>query len=287
MSENLSEEKIVEATVINEEKVEKEKNVEKSSTAEAKISVETTTKSNYFLKKLIPIIKSKAFLIGMAILIYTIIVALITVKIDRKIVANNIQKSFQEVFNIDNDSSNKIENKVSKGDKKPKKEAEKLNIGQTITIGDVMELTIESSEWTDEIKPSNTSGFYSYYEDKEGEKYFVIKGKVKNIASEDLDLDYVNQSKIIVNDTYKADVRFEAEESDGTSFYADVKPLQTLNFVAYASLSDEVYNICEKIRCDLDIVNDSAYMNEFFSNNTPHDSFYIEFDNSMNKGSEE
>ena len=271
MSENLNEEKMVEAEVVNEEKVGEKENAE--------ISVEPTTKGNDFIKKLIPIIKSKAFLIGMAILIYTIIVASITVKIDRKIIANNIQKSFQEAFNIDSNSSNKIENKVGKEDKKPKKEAEKLNIGQTITIGDVMELTLESSEWTDEIKPSNTSDFYTYYEDKEGEKYFVIKGKVKNIAGEDLDLDYVNQSKIIVNDTYKADVRFEAEESDGTSFYADVKPLQTLNFVAYASLSDEAYNICEKIRCDLDIVNDSTHMKEFFSNNTPHDSFYIEFEN--------
>lgn len=279
MSENLNEEKMVEAEVVNEEKVEENENAEKTSTTSAEISVEPTAKSNDFMKKLIPIIKSKAFLIGMAILIYTIIVASITVKIDRKIIANNIQKSFQEAFSIDGDSSNKIENKVGKEDKKPKKEAEKLNIGQTITIGDVMELTLESSEWTDEIKPSNTSDFYTYYEDKEGEKYFVIKGKVKNIAGEDLDLDYVNQSKIIVNDTYKADVRFEAEESDGTSFYADVKPLQTLNFVAYASLSDEAYNICEKIRCDLDIVNDSAHMKEFFSNNTPHDSFYIEFEN--------
>lgn len=273
MSENLNEEKVVEATVENQE------NDEKTSTAEAKVLVEPTTKGNDFMKKVIPIIKSKAFIIGMAILIYTIIVASITVKIDRKIIANNIQKSFQEAFNIDGGSSNKIENKVGKEDKKPKKEAEKLNVGQTITIGDVMELTIESSEWSDEIKPSNTSNFYTYYEDKEGEKYFVIKGKVKNVAGEDLDLDYVNQSKIIVNDTYKADVRFEAEESDGTSFYADVKPLQTLNFIAYASLSDEAYNICEKIRCDIDIVNDSAHMKEFFSNNTPHDSFYIEFEN--------
>ena len=273
---------------LNEEKVEVNEKVEKQAPeTEVKTSVVLETKDNGFMKNVIPIIKSKTFLIGMAILIYTTIVASITVKIDRKIIANNIQKSFQEVFNIDDSYANKIENKVGKENKKPKKEAKKLALNETITIGDVMELTLESSEWVDEIKPSNTSDFYSYYEDKEGEKYFVIKGKIKNIAGEDLDLDYINQSKIIVNDTYKADVRIEAEEGDGTSFYADVKPLQTLNLVAYASLSDEAYNICKDIRCELDIVNDSAHINKFFSNNTPHDSFYIEFENSTNNGSEE
>lgn len=276
------EEKMVKKT---EEKAVKEENAEKNSAAE--IPVEITIKDNDFMKKFVPIIKSKVFLVGMILLIYTIIVALITVKIDRKIIANNIQKNIYEAFNINSGSSNKIENKVDKKDKNTKKEAENIHIGQTITIGDIMELTFESTEWNDEIKPSNTSGVYSYYEDKEGEKYFVIKGKVKNIAGEDLDLGNVSQSKIIVNDTYKADVTFKAEKNDGSSFFGDVKPLQTLNFIAFASLSDEAYNICKKIRCDIDIVNDSSYMNEFFSNTTPHDSFYIEFDNSSDKESEE
>lgn len=96
MSENLNEEKMVEAEVVNEEKVEEKENAEQTSATTAEISVEPTTKDNDFIKKLIPIIKSKTFLIGMAILIYTIIVASITVKIDRKIIANNIQKVFRK-----------------------------------------------------------------------------------------------------------------------------------------------------------------------------------------------
>ena len=186
------------------------------------------------------------------------------------------------------DRKKKIEKNCWKNvDKKPKKEAKKLNVNETVTIGDVMELTLEGSEWVDEIKPSNTEGAYSYYEDKPGEKYFVIKGKVKNLAGEDLDMDYINESKIIVNDKYKADVTIQAEESDGTSFYGSIKPLQTLNIVAYASLSDEAYNICKTIRCDLDIVNDSAHLKEFYSNNTPHDSYFVEFENSNANESEE
>ena len=260
---------------------------EHSATADDKIPVEVKAEDSDLNKKIIPIVKSKVLLIGLAILIYTIIVASVTVKIDRKILVHKIQKSFQEVFNINGSNSNKIENKIVKDEKKPKKEARKLNLNETVTIGDVMELTLEGSDWVDEIKPSNTENGYSYYEDKPGEKYFVIKGKVKNIAGEDLDMDYINQSKIIVNDKYKANVEIQAEDSNGTSFYGEIKPLQTLNIIAYASLSDEAYDICKEVRCDIDIVNDSTHIKEFYSNNTPHDSFYIEFENSNTNESEE
>ena len=46
MSENLNEEKMVEAEVVNEEKVEEKENAEKTSATAAEISVEPTTKSN-------------------------------------------------------------------------------------------------------------------------------------------------------------------------------------------------------------------------------------------------
>ena len=58
MSENLNEEKMVEAEVVNEEKVEEKENAKKTSATSAEISVEPTTKSNDFMKKLIPIIST-------------------------------------------------------------------------------------------------------------------------------------------------------------------------------------------------------------------------------------
>lgn len=42
-----------------------------------------------------------------------------------------------------------------------------------------MTITLHSSEWCDKILPSNTSGSYSYMDDNEGEKYFVIRGELK------------------------------------------------------------------------------------------------------------
>lgn len=277
MNKNLNEEKVVETVETTEEPTV----VISNETASAE---NQNNKKDNFMKKVIPIIKSKAFIICSAIVIYTIIVASVTVKIDRTIIANQIQKSFQEAFSFDDDnSSNDIKNNTKKEEKEPEKVEKKMNLNQTVTIGDVMELTLESSEWVEEIKPSNTSGLYSYYENKDGEKYFVIKGKAKNIAGENLDIQYVNESQIIINDKYTANVTIEAEETDGTSFYGDIKPLQTLNIIAYASISDEAYDICENIKLTLNVLSDSTYISNFYDEDNPHETYSIEFKNTNNE----
>lgn len=240
-------------------------------------------KKDDLVKKIMPIIKSKVFIICSAIVIYTLIVVSVTVKIDRAILAKQIQKSFQEAFSFDDDkSSNDIKNNTKKEEKEPEKVEKTINLNQAVTIGNVMELTLESSQWVEEIKPSNTSGAYSYYKDKEGEKYFVIKGKAKNIAGENLDIRYANESQILINDTYKANVIIEAEETDGTSFYGNIKPLQTLNIIAYASVSDEAYNICENIKLTLNVLSDSTYITNFYDEDNPHETYNIEFTNINN-----
>ncbi len=142
-----------------------------------------------------------------------------------------------------------------------------------------MEFTVESSEWLEEIKPSNVSGVYSYYEDKDGEKYFVVRGKIKNLAGENLDIEYANESEILINDTYKANMNIESEEADGTSFYGTIKPLQTLSFVAYASVSDEVYSICEKTKVTFNLLSDASKVSFFYDDSNPHETYTIEFVN--------
>ncbi len=191
----------------------------------------------------------------------------------------------------ESNSSNKIKDSTKDDEKDTEKKAEKkseksadksaktIELNKTVTIGDVMELTLESSEWVDEIKPSNVSSYYSYYEDKEGEKYFVVRGKAKNLAGEDLNIRYVNESEITINGKYKATVEIDAEKSDGTSFYGAIKPLQTLNIIAYASVSDDVYNICENTNLTLNILSDSEYIKEFYGKESPHETYSIEFDN--------
>lgn len=214
------------------------------------------------------------------LIIYTLIVGLISAKIQKHIIINEIQKSFKEAFSFGEDSSNEIKDST-KNDKKEeaKKEEKQISLNQTVTIGNVMELTLESSEWLEEIRPSNASGFYTYYQDKEGEKYFVIRAKVKNIASEDLDVTYIDKSEIIINDTYKSDVFFESEEVDGSSFESDIKSLQTVNVIIYTSVSDEVYNICKKAKLTMNILSNSEDIGGFYDDDKAHETYTIEFNN--------
>jgi hypothetical protein len=152
-----------------------------------------------------------------------------------------------------------------------------LNLNETVTIGSLMEITLTGSEWVESITPSNTSGVYSYYEDQEGEKYFVIHGTLKNIGSENLDIQWINESEVLLNGTYKFSAKMELESNDGTDFYGSAKPLQTLNLIIYASVSDEAYEICETVDLTMNILSDPEYVNNFYDDDYQHETLKISF----------
>jgi hypothetical protein len=47
----------------------------------------------------------------------------------------------------------------------------------------------------------------------------------------------------------------------GRYFYGSAKPLQTLNLVIYASVSDEAYEICESVDVIMNILSDQENLN--------------------------
>ena len=251
MSENLNEEKMVEAEVVNEEKVEEKKNAEKTSATSVEISVEPTTKSNDFMKKLIPIIKSKAFLIGMAILIYTIIVASITVKIDRKIIANNIEKSFQEAFNIDDIESETKKDVSSKKTEKPSKKVTNIVLNETLTKEDVYEVTVVGFDFGKKIMPPNPPSYYTYYEAKEdGHQYLDLKIDYKNLDATGISADEIASAKIKYAGKYEYTSFSVIEDSDGDFTYSNitnVAPLTVGKMHYLFDVPDEVVDSMESI----------------------------------------
>lgn len=161
---------------------------------------------------------------------------------------------------------------------KDKNSSEKtVQLKTPFSVGNIMNITLNSTEWCDKILPSNTSGAYSYMGDKENEKYFVIHGKIESLASENFDINYSNETELLINGKYKVSAKMETEESDGTSFYGSIKPLQTLNFVIYASVSDTLYNQWENISVSMKIANNEEDLNGFFDSSTKYDSFNISF----------
>lgn len=182
--------------------------------------------------------------------------------------------SYRDWINNINTDSNSIDDNTNTGGKSENK-VTVVNLGETFTCGNVAEITLSSAEWVDEIYPSNTSDLYSYFPDNDGEKYFVIHGTLKNIASDVLDIELVNDSTLTINGTYNSPVTMKLESTDGSDFYGQAKPLQTLNLFVFASVSDEVYNIFSTADVTMNIVSDKEYISYYYSESNPYETFSI------------
>lgn len=177
-----------------------------------------------------------------------------------------------------NQNANSINDNTDSNTEKITSPASKVvELNSAFNVGDTMNITLTSSEWCEEIKPSNTSGVYSYYEDISGEKYFVVHGELKNLASETLDITYAGEAEIKINDKYKLPARMEMEEPDGSSFYGNAKPLQTLRLIIYSSISDELYENCNSIKLTMNLVTDNEKIGNFYNDDYQHETFEITF----------
>lgn len=152
-----------------------------------------------------------------------------------------------------------------------------IKTGETFQVGDIMEITLQSSEWCEEIYPSIKNGGYTYYGDIDGEKFFVIRGELKNLSGEIFNISYISDAKLLINGKYKATATLENENADGNGFYGEVKPLQTLNLVIFSSISDDLYNSCESMTLTMYIISDEKELDCFYNDNISHETFTISF----------
>ncbi|MBQ9551462.1 MAG: zinc ribbon domain-containing protein [Clostridia bacterium] len=152
-----------------------------------------------------------------------------------------------------------------------------IKLNSPFNVGNIMTITLTSAEWCDKILPSNPHGVYSYIADTEGEKYFVVHGNLKNYASKEIDIEYSGEAKLLIDNKYHIAANMELEESDGTSFYGNAKPLQTLPVIIYASVSDELYNSCKNIDLTLDLITNDENVGYFYDEEFPHNTYCISF----------
>ena len=54
---------------------------------------------------------------------------------------------------------------------------------------DVVSIRLDEAYFTDKIEPDNTEGWYSLFDDVEGEKYLVIIGEIKNNSNQEIKFD--------------------------------------------------------------------------------------------------
>lgn len=68
---------------------------------------------------------------------------------------------------------------------------EEVNLGDSVSL-DFAEITFDSASWSDEIKPTDTSGVYSYMADREGESFFWVTGTLKNLSGEKYNVENIH-----------------------------------------------------------------------------------------------
>ena len=210
-------------------------------------------------------------------IVYTAVVVVSTVLIDRAILKKRIQEEIVNGITFEIDDSVDVDS--GSGNTEKPVNAKSVELNKKFTVGSMFEITLLKSEWSEEIRPSNTSGVYSYYENKDSEKYFVIRAKIKNVSAQEIDFQYTSECKLKVDGKYEISGTAESEEVDGTSFYGNIKPLQEVNAIIYFSVSDEMYNTCSEYEVFLDVANneEAAGNYSFGWEDGDFDSFCIKF----------
>ncbi|WP_294421037.1 hypothetical protein [uncultured Senegalimassilia sp.] len=117
-----------------------------------------------------------------------------------------------------------------------------LTLGQTAT-NDNLELTINTIEWTDQLRsPAESNyGIYEHIDPKEGSSLLLISGTYKNLGAEGYAPDSAANAEIKINDKYSVETDVEWALPDDNLFSRGrIDPLVTANIYIYASVTDEM-----------------------------------------------
>lgn len=138
-------------------------------------------------------------------------------------------------------------NKISEEDYTANIEASKalgpksIAVGETVSEADLYSFTVDSISYEDEIYPSDTSGYYTYYPDESGSSYLVAHITMKNEATDYILPGYAASATFSINgNNYKGSVEVDAGTLYGQSYRVEAK--DTASIVVYASIPDEVIN---------------------------------------------
>ena len=107
--------------------------------------------------------------------------------------------------------------------------AAELKVGDTLSADGFASVTWKGMEYTDDLLPPNTSGFYQHYAvDSADNTYLVARFDVTNEQSTERDCDTFLSVKAVYLDKYTYTGFVVAEDSDGTGFHrGSLAPLTT------------------------------------------------------------
>ncbi len=115
---------------------------------------------------------------------------------------------------------------------------QQISVGEQIST-DVCTFTIDSFGYQDTILPSDTSGFYTYYDDQADSTYLVAHFSYTNNASNYAVIGYATSAQFNVGgNTYEASIELDGGTLFGRSYRLEAK--QTGTGIIYAAIPDSV-----------------------------------------------
>lgn len=111
--------------------------------------------------------------------------------------------------------------------------ASAISWNQEITVEDIASFELLSTEYTADVLPPNTSGFYTHYpvDDPTNDVYYVVYCDLTNQSASDIMSDDMISIRAIFDDRYEYTPNMVLEKKDGTGFdYASItsiSPLET------------------------------------------------------------
>lgn len=163
---------------------------------------------------------------------------------------------------VDSESNKVVEGGDEMVDSQEDKvEFTKVKYGDTISK-DFVEMTIEKAATAQELKPTDTTGVYSYMADRDGETYFYLTGTIKNIGTDSYSVEEM-KIEFCFDDKYNYSGYVKADDG-GNDFYGDyVKPFGSVKYYIYASIPDELISSYSNCVIRFAFADDFGYKSSF------------------------
>ncbi len=124
-----------------------------------------------------------------------------------------------DLFVVDYDSSSEVSNKTS------------IKMNQEVVVDDVASFKLLGTDFTADVLPPNTSGFYTHYEvdDPSNDIYFVVYCDLANNSSSSIRADDMISIRAIFDGKYEYNCNMALEAKDGEGFdYANITSIDPL-----------------------------------------------------------
>lgn len=111
------------------------------------------------------------------------------------------------------------------------KESHKMNQKDVLEISDLIKMSFINDTISKSVEPKNPSGYYHYYEEKEGYFYFQVEGTIQNLSKDMLSTLGVATNVRIGEEVYAGQMVVIDEE--GKEFKQEIKTEETLDFILF------------------------------------------------------